>query len=346
MLASSEAARLHRVPKARRERHPRMQPRPLFLLAALVFAKPGLATDGINWGKDVTAHFVEPHTREHVFAAASEKSKPVMVIAMTSWCGACAGLRASVNGGAKVRPLLDKFVVAYAMEEGRENVWTELGQDYVPQVYFYNSQAQQLHVYAESEKYKYYFADEVHLETAMLKAMDLVAKGSVGEALAAPTPAPSPATDGSTSPAPDPNVAVFDPAHAFDESIAGHFLTDLSPEQIRAKAIEANRPFMVMLTTSWCHACKDLIQSVNGGKETKDLLHAFVCLHAHGDQGLKDWQPENEEYVPQVLFFDTDGTLLDTKSSHPKYKNFYNSDKELAAGMALALDASKSVGEL
>merc|ERR1719223_1476886 len=101
---------------------------------------------------------------------------------MTSWCGACAGLRSSINDGNKVKPLLDKFVVAYAMEEGLENVWTERGQDYVPQVYFYNSKGQQLGVFADSDKYKYYFADEDHLEKAMLKALDMMASGTVGNA--------------------------------------------------------------------------------------------------------------------------------------------------------------------
>jgi len=313
----------------------RMQPQPLFALAVLILASPCLAN---QWSKDVIARFVEPHTRAHVQRVAAEKSKPVMVIAMTSWCGACAALRTSVNSGTKVNPLLDKFVVAYAPEEGLENVWTERGQDYVPQVYFFNSKGQQLGVYAETEKYKYYFQDEVTLEKAMLQALDMMASGTVGKVPGAIEKPPSPP--------PNPDVAVFDPAHAFDESIKGHFLPNMSPEEVRAKAVEANRPFMVLLTTSWCHACKDLIQSVNGGKETKDLLNAFVCLHAHGDKALADWQPEGEDYVPQVLFFDVDGTLMDVSSKNAEYKHFFVSDKDLSVGMAAALDASKAVGEL
>jgi len=239
--------------------------------------------------------------------------------------------------------LLDKFVVAYASEEGLENVWTERGQDYVPQVYFYNAKGKQLGIFnPDSDTYKYYFADEDHLEKAMLKALDMMASGTGEHA---------PVLDNSgvekpTSPAPDPGVAVFDPAHAFDESIKGHFLPSMSPEEIRAKAVEANRPFMVMLTTEWCHACKDLVQSINGGKQTKDLLNAFVCLHAHGDKALAEWQPKGEDYVPQVLFFDVDGTLMDVNSKSPEYKHFFSSDKELGVAMAAALDASKAVGEL
>jgi len=303
-----------------------MQPQRLFALTVLALANPG---------------FVEPHTREHVQEVAGKQGKPVMVIAMTSWCAACSALRSSVNTGTKVNSLLDKFVVAYASEEGLANVWTERGQDYVPQVYFYNDKGKQLAVYAESSQYKYYFSDEVHLETAMHKALDLMASGTgtVGDA-------PAPPGEKATSPAPDPGVAVFDPAHAFDDSIAGHFLADMKPEEIRAKAVEANRPFMVMLTTSWCHACKDLIQSINGGKETKDLLNAFVCLHAHGDKALSEWQPQGQDYVPQVLFFDVDGSLMDVNSKYPEYKHFFSSDSELGAGMASALDASKAVGEL
>lgn len=321
-----------------------LRARPVLALAAFILASPGHAAE---WAQEVVEQFVEPHTREHVEQVASEKSKPVMVIAMTTWCGACSLLRGSVNSGSKVRPLLGKFVVAYATEEGEANVWTEAGQNYVPQVYFFNSRGEQLQVFSESPQYKYYFSDEANLERAMLKALDLVAS----QPATAPTPSPAMAgesTHGSTSPAPAPdrNVPVFDPDHAFDESVAGHFLVNINAEEIRKKAVEANRPFMVMLTTSWCHACKDLIQSVNGGKETKDLLDHFVNLHAHGDRALSDWQPEGHDYVPQVLFFDVDGSLMDVKGPYAAYSNFYSSDKELANGMAAALDASKSVGEL
>jgi len=327
----SEVAQLHRAPMAR------MQPQRLFAIVVLALANSGLATE---WSKEVAARFVEPHTRQHVQEVAGKQGKPVMVIAMTTWCAACSALRSSVNTGTKVNSLLDKFVVAYAPEEGLENVWTEAGQNYVPQVYFYSDKGKQLGVFSESPQYKYYFADEVHLETAMLKALELMASGTGAVDAAAPP------GEKATSPAPDPAVAVFDPAHAFDDSISGHFLANMPPEEIRAKAVEANRPFMVMLTTSWCHACKDLIESINGGKETKDLLNAFVCLHAHGDKALSEWQPKGEDYVPQVLFFDVDGSLMDVNSKSPEYKHFFSSDSELGAGMAAALDASKAVGEL
>lgn len=241
--------------------------------------------------------------------------------------------------------MLEKFVVAYAMEEGPANVWTPPGENYVPQVYFFNSDMKQLPIYVDSDRYKYFFGGEDSLGPAMRKALEMQASGSVGEPPAGATPPPA-GQPTSPAPTPDPNVPIFDPAHALDAKLSGHFLDNLKPEDLRKKATEQNRPFMVWLTTSWCHACKDLIASINSGSHTADLLHAFVNNHAYGDDGLAAWQPEGEDYVPQVLFFDVDGTLLDVKNKYPKYKHFFATDEEVGTGMALALDASKAVGEL
>jgi thiol-disulfide isomerase/thioredoxin len=300
-----------------------------------------------DWQADITSHFVEPHTRENVLQLAKEKNKPAMVIVMTSWCAACAGLRKSVNSGTKAKPLLDKFVVAYAMEEGPANVWTEAGQNYVPQIYFFNAAGNQIHVYNEGQ-FKYFFADEDHLSRAMESALKLVEQGTVGvkKEDAVPVEGHNPIHDMQASPEPENKVAMYDPMHVFDEGIKGHFLDNLKPEEMRQKALEANRPFMVILTQTWCEACVKLINSVNAGSKSKDLLNAFVISHAHGEDGLANWQPKGEDYVPQALFFDTDGSLLELHSPYPKYKHFFDSDDTLSDAMSKALDASHKVGEL
>jgi len=260
-----------------------------------------------------------------VHEAAGNASKPVIAIVMTQWCGACNSLRTSVNGGTKVKALLDKFVVAYTEDDAAKKDWTAKGHDYVPQAHFYSPRGRKLPVYAEQggETYKHYFSDEDTLEAAMQKALELTAAEAA-----------------------DPENHTFNPAHAFDESIAGHFMDNLKPEDIRRQATEANRPFMVLLTQVWCDACHDLVEAVNKGNQVKDLLDAFLVTHAYGDEGLRNWQPEGELYVPQVLFFDVDGTLLDVKSPHEEYKHFFSDDAEMGAGMSMALDASKAAGEL
>lgn len=315
------------------------------LLAALALASPGQAVD---WSKEVVGHFVEPHTREHVNGLAKDKNKPIMVIAMTTWCGACSGLRKSVNDGKLVNPLLDKFVVAYATEEGEANVWTVPGENYVPQVYFFNPSGEQLHIHAEGN-FKYFFSDEARLEGAMKEALKLVGEGTVGQAKGASAPVPGLEEEKikiEASPHPEHKEVIFDPSHAFDKSISGHFLENIKPEDLHKKAIEANRPFMVVLTQEWCKACQDLVTSVNGGTHAKDLLSAFVVSHAYGEEGLENWQPREANYVPQALFFDVDGTLMDVKSKYDKFQHFFSSDEELGAAMATALDMSKSAGEL
>lgn len=286
----------------------------LFAVASAVLVTPAR---GEGWAKDVAAHFVEPHLPEHVHAEASKANKTAMVIVMTTWCGACNNLRISVNSGTKVKSLLDKFTVAYSEDEEGKNAWQEHGQDYVPQVYFFSPSGKKLGVHTETEKYKYFFSDENTLERGMKEALALTETGGTGGN-----------------------------AHELDASIKEHFSQNVKPAEMQAKALELNRPFMALVTQEGCDACQDLIQSINGGYQVKDLLDSFLITHAHSYEALRDWQPDGENYVPQVLFFDTDGTLLDVKGPHAEYKYFYSDETEMASGMSMALDASKAAGEL
>lgn len=297
-----------------------MAPRLFWAAIAMAsFVQAEEKAEAVQWGKDVAAHFFEPTDPSHVHAEAGKINKPTMAIVMTQWCGACNNLRASVNSGTKVKALLDKFLVVYVEDDATKHEWSKSGEDYVPQVHWFSPVGRRLAVYAETEAYKHYFADEDTLEAAMQKALELTASEE---------------------------SHTVNPAHAFDESFSAHFLDNLKPEEMRSKAVEANRPFMVLLTQVWCDACHDLVDSINKGKEVKDLLDAFVVTHAYGDDGLRNWQPEGENYVPQVLFFDADGSLLDVKGPREEYKHFFSSDSDMGSAMAMALDASKTAGEL
>jgi len=279
------------------------------------------------WSEEVKHHFVEPHSPIHVHELAGKAGKMSMVIVMTTWCGACAGLRKSVNAGTKVRPLLDKFIVAYAEDDDQKHDWTVPGQDYVPQVYFFTPTAKRLPIYAGSEQYKYFFSDENTLADAMARALDLAAKGD---------------------PQDQHHSGSFDPVHGFDKSIVDMFRDNLKPQEIQKQALESSKPFMVLISQPWCDACQKLVQSVNSGKETKELLSAFVITIAHGEEGQADWQQPGQNYVPQTYFYDFDGTPLISNGPYSDrgYPHFFSNDTELASAMAVALDQSKGAGEL
>lgn len=279
------------------------------------------------WSEEVRGHFVEPHSPIHVHEVAGKAGKASMVIVMTTWCGACAGLRKSVNAGSKVRPLLDRFVVAYAEDDDKKHDWTVPGQDYVPQVYFFTADGKRLPIYAGSEQYKYFFSDENTLADAMTRALDLIAKGDTQD---------------------QHHSGNFDPVHGFDKSIVDMFLDNLKPQEIQQKALEANKPFLVLISQPWCEACLKLVQAVNSGKETKELLGAFVVTIAHGEDGQAAWQQPGQNYVPQAYFYDIDGSPLLVNGPHADrgYPHFFSNDTELASAMAAALDQSKGAGEL
>merc|ERR1712216_487465 len=116
--------------------------------------------------------------------------------------------------------------------------------------------------------------------------------------------------------------------HGFDDSIKDMFLDNLKPAEIQNQALEANKPFMVLVSQPWCEACQNLVKSVNSGKETKDLLGAFVVTVAHGDDGQAAWQKPDQNYVPQTYFYDVDGTPLISNGPHVDrgYPHFFSND--------------------
>jgi len=135
----------------------------------------------------------------------------------------------------------------------------------------------------------------------------------------------------------DHKKALFDPQHSFADDLKATIVNQPSLADMKKKAAAAKKPFMVLVTTHWCDACKVLVEQINAGTAVKNLFPSFVVGHAYGDAGIRDWQASGENYVPQAHFFDADGKPLNIASQTKGFKHFFMNDPDLASGMEAAL---------
>mmetsp|Transcript_128973 Transcript_128973/g.248500 ORF Transcript_128973/g.248500 Transcript_128973/m.248500 type:complete len:468 (+) Transcript_128973:42-1445(+) len=278
---------------------------------------------GTRFLDEVSTLFVQPPTVERVKEEAAKTGKPIMVIIMTTWCSACKGLRYQINTGTRIRSLMESFVVVYFdHDDGAASSWkTEADVQYVPQTYFFNSDAVRLNVESSlaSRGFKYSYTDQTTLIEGMSKALALVQP------------------QGSSPPVSD---------HAWASNIKEKLFDSFEPQRLQDKAAAEGKPYMVILTQDWCEACDFLINSVNQGDQVRKLLPSFVASHAYGPNGLSTWQRKGEQYVPQAYFFNSDGSPLDVPAPHAGYRYFFVSDQELAAAMTSALELKSAAPEL
>jgi len=147
-------------------------------------------------------------------------------------------------------------------------------------------------------------------------------------------------------------AATADGEILFAEDIQGHFWDNLAADAVLEKATEAKKPVMVLVSPPECSdACKDMVNSINDGRQVRDVLGSFVINYVNGEDDramwqleldaseLEVWQP-GESHLPQAMFFNAEGTPLVLYGTTAKFKYFFENDKELAEVMSKALSAS------
>jgi thiol-disulfide isomerase/thioredoxin len=130
---------------------------------------------------------------------------------------------------------------------------------------------------------------------------------------------------------------LFQPAHAFTDDIKDLIIDQPEMTDMTRAAAKTGKPFMVLLTTSWCDACKSLVDSINSFPDVKKMLPSFVVGHAHGDTGIMRWQPRGQDYVPQVHFFGPDGKPLEVVSQNEQFKHFFGHATDISSALEKVL---------
>jgi hypothetical protein len=112
----------------------------------------------LGLAQDFDIPFGEAVSVADVKAAIAEAGKPGVVFVTQPWCGACKGLKRSVNANGEIKALLGDFVVAHASgDDGTQ--WQAPGRSdgYIPRVYFLNVDGSYAAVTAPNPSYEYFF---------------------------------------------------------------------------------------------------------------------------------------------------------------------------------------------
>eukprot|EP00050_Salpingoeca_kvevrii_P010600 m.9328 g.9328 ORF g.9328 m.9328 type:complete len:175 (+) comp2964_c0_seq1:1657-2181(+) len=118
-----------------------------------------------------------------------------------------------------------------------------------------------------------------------------------------------------------------------------------SLEAGKAEALASQKPLMVIIHKTWCGACKALKPRVAASEEVAELSRQFVMVNLEDDEEPNDpaFTPDGG-YIPRILFLNSAGEVQDdiiNTSGNPKYKYYYTSGENVAAGMRNALNVLK-----
>ncbi|XP_020899281.1 uncharacterized protein LOC110237993 [Exaiptasia diaphana] len=115
-------------------------------------------------------------------------------------------------------------------------------------------------------------------------------------------------------------------------------------QQAKTEATKSNKPIMVLITKSWCGACKALKPKFAESKNIAALSKHFLMVHLEDEE-----EPKGEEfqvdgrYIPRVFFLGADGKIMkdiiNTNGKHVKeFKYYYGKVSQIVSSMKTALN--------
>ena len=111
-----------------------------------------------------------------------------------------------------------------------------------------------------------------------------------------------------------------------------------------ALASEAHKPIMLVITKSWCGACKALKPQFAASAEIQALSEKFVMSNAaDNDEPTGSQYTPDGGYIPRILFLSPSGEVLSdviNAGGNPSYKYYYSSPSQISASMNAALAAT------
>eukprot|EP01079_Euglenida_sp_SAG-EU17-18_P006435 gene6435-1148_t len=156
------------------------------ILAVVLVAGPAASVAWDPWGyshppatafdPDVSASFLPSSKRTFVLRVAKKRHLPLAVILTMSGCQASQSLKRAVNYGREFRDLVRDGVILVAhAEDTKTEEWTQDGQSYSPQVFFYApGDPEALPIPGTNENSPRYFTDEAALVWGVRKALEVV----------------------------------------------------------------------------------------------------------------------------------------------------------------------------
>lgn len=112
----------------------------------------------------------------------------------------------------------------------------------------------------------------------------------------------------------------------------------------KAEAASTGKPIMLVITKSWCGACKALKPQFAASAEILELSSSFVMTNVadNDEPSSKDFSPDGG-YIPRILFLSSDGTVnkeIINAEGNPQYKYYYSGPNQIVTAMRTALGAT------
>ena len=116
-----------------------------------------------------------------------------------------------------------------------------------------------------------------------------------------------------------------------------------------AESKATGKPIMLVISKTWCSACKALRPKFAASAAIAAEAPGFVMVHTVDDEEPKEelYKPGGAGYIPRVLFLAPGGgSLLDVTSGNSKYAYFYGDDGAIASAMRTASAKSASASKV
>ncbi|XP_059162525.1 thioredoxin domain-containing protein 12-like isoform X1 [Physella acuta] len=100
---------------------------------------------------------------------------------------------------------------------------------------------------------------------------------------------------------------------------------------------EEKKPTMVVITKTWCRACKALRPKFASNQDIEKFSSNFIMVNLEDDDEPKsvDFRPDGA-YYPRILFLDVDGVVMENiynKMGNRQYKYFYSDVEPIVSNM-------------
>eukprot|EP00929_Paragymnodinium_shiwhaense_P029364 TRINITY_DN16838_c0_g1_i1.p1 TRINITY_DN16838_c0_g1~~TRINITY_DN16838_c0_g1_i1.p1 ORF type:complete len:595 (+),score=132.00 TRINITY_DN16838_c0_g1_i1:113-1897(+) len=133
--------------------------------------KPTAYVKASLFDEDIAEQLTEYTKKEEIMAEAAKEKKLIMIVVTQPWCTVCHRLIQSINDGATVRELLPRFVVRHVEGTVEPPLWVDAGENYLPQVHFYDHEGARVEVQGPQDKFKRFFESEAIVASGMRLAL-------------------------------------------------------------------------------------------------------------------------------------------------------------------------------
>lgn len=133
--------------------------------------KPSAYVKASPFDEDLAEQLSELTSKDDIVAQAALQRKLIMIVVTQPWCIPCGRLIETINDGTAVRGLFPKFLVRHVQGDVEPPLWVDQGENYLPQIHFYDAEGKRVQVQGPQDKFKRFMERESVLASGMRLAL-------------------------------------------------------------------------------------------------------------------------------------------------------------------------------